>query len=167
MIGAYAVGKTSLVARFVRSMFSEDYHTTVGVKIDQKELTVGGQTVKLVLWDMHGEDEFQSLRRSYLRGAAGALLVADGTRPQTIEQALALREVLREELGNDIPCLLLLNKSDLQERWDLPAEREAELAEQLPVLRTSAKSGDGVEAAFLALAERMLGVSDGPADSDR
>ena len=78
MLGAYAVGKTSLVGRFVRSMFSEKYQTTVGVKIDQKTVNVGDQQVNMMLWDLHGEDEAQKVRLSYLRGASGYILVVDG-----------------------------------------------------------------------------------------
>lgn len=81
MLGAFAVGKTSLVERYVKSIFSEKYQTTVGVKIDKREVLVGATTVKLVLWDLHGEDRFQAVQASYLRGASGVLLVVDPTRP--------------------------------------------------------------------------------------
>src|ERR1051325_7234218 len=67
MLGAYAVGKTSLVARFVRSIFSEKYHTTIGVKIDKKTLRVDDQELSLILWDLAGEDDFYQVRMSYLR----------------------------------------------------------------------------------------------------
>jgi small GTP-binding protein len=81
MLGAFAVGKTSLVARFVESIFSDRYHTTVGVKIEKKTLQVSGQQWNLIVWDLAGEDEFMQIRMSYLRGSSGYLLVADGTRP--------------------------------------------------------------------------------------
>ena len=80
LIGAFAVGKTSLVRRFVHSIFSEKYHTTVGVMIDKKQVNVNGLPVDLIIWDLHGEDDFQSVRMSYLRGASGCFYVADGTR---------------------------------------------------------------------------------------
>lgn len=66
MLGAFAVGKTSLVARCVHSTFSEKYHTTVGVKVDTKPLTYNGQDLNLVLWDLAGEDEFHQVRTTYL-----------------------------------------------------------------------------------------------------
>jgi len=69
MLGVFAVGKTSLVQRFVKSMFSEKYLTTVGVKIDKKTIEVKGKIVELMLWDLQGEDEFQKLNATYLRGA--------------------------------------------------------------------------------------------------
>ena len=71
MLGSFAVGKTSLVARFVRSIYSEKYHTTVGVKIDKKQVQFDGKSMNLILWDLYGEDEFQKVHMSYLRGASG------------------------------------------------------------------------------------------------
>jgi GTPase SAR1 family protein len=87
MLGSFAVGKTSLIRRFVESIYSEAYHTTVGVKIDKRVVRHNDSDVTLVLWDLYGEDEFQKMRWPYLRGAAGYLLVADGTRRNTLEKA--------------------------------------------------------------------------------
>ena len=81
MVGSFAVGKTSLVARFVRGIFSEKYLTTVGVKIDKRTVAVDDRQVNLLLWDLYGEDDFQKLKLSYLRGASGYFLVVDPTRP--------------------------------------------------------------------------------------
>ena len=92
MLGGFSVGKTSLVKRFVESVFSETYLTTVGVKIDKKTVVLSDRIVNLILWDLAGEDNISSLRMSYLRGAAGYVLVADGTRRSTLNVALSLRE---------------------------------------------------------------------------
>ena len=86
MLGSFAVGKTSLIRRYVESIYSDAYHTTVGVKIDKKTLTVNEQEVNLVLWDLYGEDEFQKMKWSYVRGSSGYLLVADGTRRAIVER---------------------------------------------------------------------------------
>jgi len=99
MLGSFAVGKTSLIRRFVESIYSEAYHTTVGVKIDKRVVRYNDSDVTLVLWDLYGEDEFQKMRWSYLRGAAGYLLVADGTRCNTLEKAFQLEQRIREEFG--------------------------------------------------------------------
>jgi len=156
MLGAYAVGKTSLVGRFVRSMFSEKYQTTVGVKIDQKTVNVGDQQVNMMLWDLHGEDEAQKVRLSYLRGASGYILVVDGTRKDTLDIALNLHATIRESVG-DIPCTLVVNKSDLAPDWEIDPAALDDLAENgWEVIRSSAKSGEGVEEAFLSLASRMI-----------
>ena len=156
MIGAFAVGKTSLVARFVHSMFSEKYQTTVGVKIDKKAVNVDGQEVNLILWDLAGEDEFQEVRMSYLRGASGYLLVVDGTRPETYGTALELHKKAVGVAGK-IPCLVLLNKSDLVEQWQILDSALDALAEYgLRYLKTSAKTKAGVEDAFHLLARDIV-----------
>jgi GTPase SAR1 family protein len=71
MLGATAVGKTSLVMRFTSSIFHERYATTIGVKIQHRRVQLGERLIDLLLWDLSGEDEFQSVQPSYLRGAAG------------------------------------------------------------------------------------------------
>jgi small GTP-binding protein len=156
MLGGFSVGKTSLVARFVHSIFSDKYLTTVGVKIDKKTVAAAGTEVSLMLWDIYGEDDFQKVRMSYLRGASGYLLVVDGTRRSTLDTALSLQTAAREVLG-DAPFTLLLNKSDLSDSWQLEsADIEALQAQGWRVVRTSAKTGEAVEEAFLDLATRMV-----------
>ena len=156
MLGSFAVGKTSLVRRYVESIYSDDYHTTVGVKIDKKVVQVGAQEVTLVLWDLYGEDEFQKMRWSYVKGASGYLLVSDGTRRATFEKALALEEGVRQAIGA-VPFLFVLNKADLASSWEVDAGMKAQLAAKgWDVMRTSAKNGDNVEAAFRKLTEKML-----------
>jgi small GTP-binding protein len=156
MLGASAVGKTSLVERFVKSMFSEKYLTTVGVKIDKKEVRIDSETVNLVLWDLNGEDEFQRLRMSYLRGASGYFLVVDGTRRDTLDHAVDLQRRAEGAIGN-VPFVLLLNKGDVKREWELDDRGVQEItARGWPVLETSAKTGSKVEEAFLTLARGVL-----------
>jgi small GTP-binding protein len=157
MLGAFAVGKTSLVRRFVESIYSDVYQTTVGVKIDKKNMQVCGKEVSLVLWDIYGEDDYQKMRWTYLRGASGYLLVADGTRKATLEKAVSLEQRAREEVGA-IPFVLVINKSDLIRDWELDPALESQLAAQKwSILRSSAKSGEGVEESFSLLTQKMLG----------
>src|SRR6516165_782855 len=130
MIGGFSVGKTSLVKRYVESIFSETYLTTVGVKIDKKSVDLADRIVNLILWDIAGEDDTSALRMSYLRGSAGYVLVADGTRPSTLEVALSLRERVEADCG-PLPFVLLLNKSDLKEQWAIGAADVVGLRERL------------------------------------
>jgi small GTP-binding protein len=157
MLGSFAVGKTSLVRRFVESIYSDVYQTTVGVKIDKKNVKVAEKEVSLVLWDIYGEDDYQKMRWTYLRGASGFLLVADGTRRATLEKAVSLEQRAREEAGA-IPFVLVINKSDLLRDWELDPALESQLAAQeWNILRTSAKTGEGVEEAFALLTQKILG----------
>lgn len=157
MLGSFSVGKTSLVARFVSSVFSDKYLTTVGVKIDKKTLTVAGTDVTLMLWDIYGEDDFQKLRMSYLRGAAGFLLVVDGTRRATLDIALQVEQTVREQVGA-LPFILCLNKADVRDQWeiDLDAVQSRVRDQGWVVMETSAKLGAGVEEAFTLLTARLI-----------
>jgi len=156
MLGSFSVGKTSLVRRFVESIFSDAYQTSIGVKIDKKVVRSGNEDVTLVLWDIHGEDVYQKIRMSYLRGMSAYLLVVDGTRRQTLDDALALNERVVEEAGK-VPAILVINKRDLAEKWEIDAARESELtAAGWTIIRTSAKTGDSVEEVFSKLTAAML-----------
>ena len=156
MLGASGVGKTSLISRFVRSIFSERYLTTVGVKVDKKVVSLDGDDITLVLWDFYGQDEFQTVRTSYLRGASGYLLVADGTRQQTLEVVRSLQETAEGVVGR-VPFVLALNKADLESDWQVDDHALVRIAEGgWPIIRTSAKTGAGVEDAFLRLTRDMV-----------
>jgi small GTP-binding protein len=155
VLGGFGVGKTSLVKRFVESIFSETYLTTVGVKIDKKTVDLSDRIVNLILWDVAGEDDISSLRMSYLRGSAGYALVADGTRRSTLEVALSLRQHVEADHG-PLPFVLLLNKNDLKEQWAI-GDAEVEKLRQNGwwAQSSSAKTGEAVEDAFRELAIRV------------
>lgn len=156
MLGSFAVGKTSLVQQFVTSMFSEKYQTTIGVKIDTKKMKVQEKDVQLMLWDIHGEDDYQKVKVSYLIGASGYFLVVDGTRANTLDVARELHVRAKNAIG-DKPFILLINKSDLTEEWDIKDEELADLQnEGWTIIKTSAKTGESVEEAFHQLTVKML-----------
>ena len=158
MVGVAGAGKTSMVQRFVHSLFSERYHSTVGVKIDRKVVDVDGDEVNLLLWDIEGRTSEQDVPSSYVRGAHAVLYVADGTRRATFDQLPQLRELVRSTVG-DVPSLVALNKSDLVDQWALTPSDEASLPDAgLGHVRTSAKTGVGVEDAFHWLAREVLRV---------
>jgi small GTP-binding protein len=155
MLGGFSVGKTSLVKRYVESIFSDAYLTTVGVKINKKTEMLPGQVVSLILWDLAGEDDIASLRMSYLRGSAGFVLVADGTRRSTLEMALSLQQRVEADYGA-LPFVLLVNKSDLREQWTIDDTELEDLRQRGWWVRpSSARSGEGVEEAFRDLAVRV------------
>jgi len=156
MVGSFAVGKTSLVSRFVHSIFSDKYLTTVGVKIDKKVVTVSSRELMLMLWDLAGKDDYQELRPSYVRGAAGYLLVADGTRAFTLDVALQLQKDVESFIGKT-PFVLVLNKTDLIDEWQIKEPQiEALRARGWEVIMTSAKQGQSVEEAFITLGSKIV-----------
>jgi small GTP-binding protein len=156
MLGAFAVGKTSLVQQYVHSIFSEKYHTTVGVKIEKFQTHVDGKDVDLIIWDLHGEDEFQHVQISYLKGSSGLVYVADGTRKTTLATALNLKEIAEKTIG-PVPFVLMLNKKDLQDLWEIDDVTLKEIENRgILVIQTSAKTGEKVEQAFHLLTQKMM-----------
>ncbi len=155
MLGGFSVGKTTLVRRYVESVFADTYLTTVGVKVDKKIVTLPDRTVTLILWDMAGEDDVATVRMSHLRGLAGYVLVADGTRPATLDTAVSLRQRVEAEIG-PVPYVLLVNKCDLTDQWLTPDADLELLREQGWWVRvSSARTGEGVDDAFTDLADRI------------
>lgn len=163
MVGIYGTGKTSLVQRYIHSIFSAKYHSTVGVKIDRKQVKVGTTDVNLLLWDVEGRTADQDIPASYLRGAHAVFYVADGTRRETYEQLYELRDHVRASAG-DVPSIVALNKADLKEQWIVsPADTAKLITKGFHAITTSAKTGEGVEDAFRWLASAAL--SAGPTET--
>ena len=158
LIGSFAVGKTSLASRFVKGIFSEKYLSTVGVSITQKEIETSNDKLMMIVWDLAGEDDFQALRLAFLKGASGFIFVADGTREETLR--LSLEHIDKtSQMFPGVPAVMLLNKCDLQDRWEIDQKQIAQLPPHAAWFETSAKSGAGVEDAFQHLAQQMLETS--------
>lgn len=156
MVGSYGVGKTSLVRRFVESLFDDKYLSTVGVKIDKKIVKVNETDVMMMLWDLAGESEETPFRPSNLRGASGYLLVADCIRPGSLDIALDLQKMVEGEIGK-VPFILALNKVDAVVEWRMDDDVLNGLEQSgWTILKTSAKTGQNVESVFSTLAGRML-----------
>ncbi len=158
MLGSFAVGKTSLVQRFVNSIFSEKYQTTIGVKIDQKTVVIDSNEVNLLLWDIHGEDDYQKVKPTYIMGSSGAFIVIDGTRRATLAIGNELIETVIKTAPNSI-IVVLINKSDLKDEWDISESDIDNLRNKgYEVIETSAKTNEAVEFAFSRISQLMLNV---------
>ena len=165
LLGAFAVGKTSLTERFVYGRFEEKYLTTVGVKISQKmvpplQVPGGGRTVQhaFLIWDIAGLEKFDHVTDNYFRGAAGALAVADLTRPETIEELKRFGTRFRS-VNPEAKLVLIGNKLDLFDADRGTLARLERLAREHATgfILTSAKSGARVEEAFLELSRKIEG----------
>ena len=162
MVGVFGTGKTCLVQQYVHSIFAARYLSTVGVKIDRKDIKSGEQDVRLMLWDLEGRDGTRDVNASYVRGAHGIIYVVDGTHRETADQIFEIRQNIVDAVG-EVPSVIALNKIDLADVWQLAAGDEASLASQgLHMIRTSAKTGDGVEATFQWLADAALAFGGKP-----
>tara|TARA_R110002096_G_scaffold22547_10_gene72348 strand:- start:2525 stop:3049 length:525 start_codon:yes stop_codon:yes gene_type:complete len=158
IVGDFAVGKTSVIERFVNNEFSDKYLSTVGVKIDTKEISHRdiGIDHKLVIWDVAGSDRFDHREFAYLRGANGLVFVADGTRPRTVDTVRNLQQQIFEKNGST-PSVFLVNKRDLVSDWSVDEKQISSVpVSEDSVFMTSAKTGDAVEQALLHLAEMII-----------
>lgn len=154
LLGDGGVGKTSLVRRYVLDVFSDEYIKTFGTKVSKKTLDLGEVELTLMIWDILGQ-KTSSLHDAYYKGANGALLVCDLTREDTVKSLLRWKDDLSGVTGEK-PIVLVANKSDLE--WGVTDEILDELAKSLgkEFTITSAKTGEGVEEAFLTLGRMMM-----------
>lgn len=159
LLGEGGVGKTSLVKRFVLAKYDEKYQKTFGTNVYSKEVRFleGMEQVsaKLIIWDIMGQNIFPKVIRSYLKGAMGVLFVSDLTNKTSLSGLSQWIELVQSETPQ-ASFVFLGNKSDLPNReFDLKALKNLSDAYSAPALLTSAKTGDGVEAAFETLAKRI------------
>ena len=156
LLGDKAVGKTSTIRRFVYNVFDEKYQSTIGTTIDKKDIEVDDKKVTLMVWDILGEEGFDTLRSMYFKGAKGALFVADATNKESLDNIDKWLSAVYDTNGK-IPVVILCNKWDKKYKeisWDeikVIADRYS-----CEFLITSAKTGENVEEAFQILTSSML-----------
>ena len=154
MLGSFAVGKTSLVKRFVEGKFDDRYLSTIGVKISRKTVQQEENVVNLIIWDLAGGDEFLRSNSGYLRGAAGALIVCDLTRPQTLRAAEQYAHQIRT-INPEAGIIIAGNKVDLVDERLITDEELQSISDNFAgsfVFLSSAKTAENVEEAFSHLA---------------
>ena len=162
LIGGYAIGKTSLVQQFVTGIFSESYLTTVGVKIDKRNVEVGDKEALLMIWDLAGSDQFASVCQSHYRGAEGFLFVVDGTRRETLTAAMTEQADIAQNFPK-ASSIILVNKSDLTDEWEVNEDDLQPFRDLgITVYYTNAKSGKNVAEAFQSLTEDMVTIGSEP-----
>jgi len=161
LLGAPAVGKTSILHRFVKNLFSYDYITSIGINYLTKEIKLEPKNVaKLVIWDIAGQEKFRFLRKEFYSGANGALIIFDLTRVKTYEAIDEWLSEMFEILKKDIPIVIIGNKLDLIKEINRLIDDEVvkDYAEKKNsiFIETSAKTGENVENAFKKLALLMI-----------
>ena len=158
LLGDGAVGKTSLVHRFVEGVFNERYKATIGVDIFSKNVSTSNGEVELQLWDLSGQAHFSAVRSKFYNKADGALLVFDLTNKKTFENLDSWLDETKNGVGSEIPMFILGNKMDLNDLLAIQDQDIANYAEQhsWKWAKSSAKTGENVENAFIAIASVVM-----------
>ena len=162
VLGNSAVGKTSLINQYIHQKFEQDYHPSLGVNIVIKEMNVEEKNVhvKMILWDIAGQEKYDSSRKAFFQGCAGALFVYDVTRPVTFKDVKSKWLKDLKEFGKKNAVYLLIgNKNDLTEEKIVTTQQGEKLAIKMKAsefIETSAKHGDNVEKAFKTLALSII-----------
>lgn len=162
LLGEPAVGKTSLIIRYVKDSFKSDYMSTIGANFLVKEITLASDaTVMLQIWDIAGQSLDARYAQSYYAGAAGALFVYDATRPETLGRLKDWQADVQKQAPKDLLSIIVGNKNDLE--VIVPDSDREEMAQKVGSLKsfsTSAKEGTGVDDAFSTLAELLAKHAD-------
>ncbi|MDM8526812.1 Rab family GTPase [Anaerolineales bacterium HSG24] len=161
LLGEFAVGKTSLVRRFIEGVFEDKYLSTIGTKVSRKkfQFSKGTQNIGLtmLIWDLAGGEKFDRMMRNYYRGSAGAIIVCDLTRPETTQ---ALERYAQDfwSINANAPLVVVGNKADLVDERRVSDEELAVAAKkcQANYFVSSAKTGKDVETLFEALGQKII-----------
>ena len=158
IIGDQAVGKSCLSIQFTDHKFRHRHELTIGVEFGSKTIEVKGKTIKIQIWDTAGQENYRSIISSYYKGAAGALLVYDITSHESFEHIESWLKELKDKGSNNICCILVGNKKDLEEDRKVTKEEGEKLAKEkgLLFLETSARNDENVQEAFILTVEKIL-----------
>jgi len=162
LLGDGAVGKTSLVRRFVMDQFEDIYLKTLGTKVMKRNVVCDGVELSLIIWDILGQHGFAPIQEHHVRGSKGAILVTDLTRKDTLKSLIEYWIPLIKRVNGNIPFVFLANKSDLEDQWEFDKTELAKIAKNHDAanLVTSAKTGFNVEKAFQAMGLTMILADD-------
>jgi len=168
ILGDAAVGKTSLINQFCEGQFQDDYKPTLGANIIRKDVDIDGEDghtkIRLIMWDLAGQEKYSVIRSMYFQGCEGALLVYDTTRYNTFDNIKSkwLRD-FKKYIKKKGVYILIGNKVDLNDQRVVPTEKGKDLAEDIQAshfIETSAKIGENIEEAFLLLVRQILSNHD-------
>ena len=155
MLGDGGVGKTSLVRRYVEDVFSDSYIVSFGTKVSKKVIDLGEVELTLMIWDILGQKGDDALHAAYYRGANGAILVGDLTRPETMRHLVKWKDDFLKVCPG-ATFVAASNKSDLESTLQAPDLEEIVGALGIELRRTSARTGEGVEELFMSLGKGIM-----------
>ena len=158
LVGDSGVGKSNLLLRWSKNDFTPDSTPTIGVEFATKTLQIDGKIVKVHVWDTAGQEQFRALTTAYYRGAVGALIVYDITSASSFESLNHWIDEVRENTPSDITCLLIGNKSDLNDMRCVTTDEGIAYGKEkkMTFMETSAKDGFHTEEAFDTLIKSIV-----------
>lgn len=156
VLGDFAVGKTSMIRRYVLDEFDDRYITTLGTKITKKDIKVDGRDLTFQIWDIVGNIKFNKIQGQYYQGSDGAFIVFDVTRRDTFDNVSKWADMFLEA-AKKAHLIFIANKVDLESPFDYDSLM-AEVAKKYnaPTFKTSAKTGANVEGVFMSLGKTVL-----------
>ncbi|XP_043919273.1 ras-related protein Rab-23 [Protopterus annectens] len=157
VVGNGAVGKSSMIQRYCKGIFTKDYKKTIGVDFLERQIQINSEDIRLMLWDTAGQEEFDAITKAYYRGAQACVLVFSTTDRESFEAIRSWKEKVEAEVG-DIPTVLVQNKIDLLDESVIKNEEAENLAKKLKLrfYRASVKEDLNVNEVFKYLAEKYL-----------
>ncbi|XP_076053243.1 RAS oncogene family member Rab23 [Oratosquilla oratoria] len=165
IVGNGAVGKSSMIQRYCKGVFTKDYKKTIGVDFLERQITVTGEEVRLMLWDTAGQEEFDAITKAYYRGAQACVVTFSTVDRDSFLAVRKWKKKVEDECG-PIPMVLVQNKIDLIDQATVkPDEVEALARElQMRLYRTSVKEDLNVDQVFNFLVDRYLAIINAPED---
>lgn len=156
MLGDPGVGKTSVINRYVKNLFNPEYLSTIGANVSTKEIDIGDLRLTLSIWDIAGQHTSRSLSASHYNGSGGAVFVYDITSQASFD-GLIQWEYQLKKVVNDIPFVIIANKTDLRDMKTVPENRLPAGYKVKPnFFWGCAKTGDGLQDAFMYLGKQMI-----------
>jgi small GTP-binding protein len=160
ILGASGVGKSSLIQRFLNGKFSETHVASVGARIDKIVRIIDHDKVQLMLWDIESDNEAPGGFENYIKNASAMIYVVDGTRMETLTSAIDLRKAAEKHIGNFVPSIILFNKSDLVNDWEISSNMINNIeSDGIVAILSSCKEGIGVDTAFNLIIRVVMGKS--------
>ena len=157
-IGNSSVGKTSIIKRYSKNIFSTSYISTLGIDFESKNINIDNKTINLQIWDTAGQEKYKVLSKNYYNNSNAFIIVYDITNLESFESVMNWIDQIKENAPENVKSILLGNKSDLEEKRKISEEEGKNLAKKINInfYETSAQNGANIEKAIDKLVKDVI-----------